>query len=61
MLESAATRVTGFKARFAGVLFPGETLRSRIWQEPGKLTISATAVDREDAPVLGDVVLTYAD
>lgn len=60
VLDSVAGRVTGFKARFAGVLFPGETLRSRIWREPGQLIISATAVERDGAPVLGDVVLTYA-
>lgn len=61
VLDSAAERVTGFRARFAGVLFPGETLRSRIWREPGQLIISATAVERDGAPVLGDVVLTYTD
>lgn len=61
VLDSTAARVTGFRARFAGVLFPGETLRSRIWREPGQLTISVTAVERDGAPVLGDVVLTYID
>ncbi|WP_040833049.1 MaoC/PaaZ C-terminal domain-containing protein [Nocardia brevicatena] len=60
VLDSDAGRVTGFRARFAGVLFPGETLRSRIWREAGRLIITATAVERDDAPVLGDVVLEFA-
>lgn len=60
-LESDAEQVTGFKAKFAGVLFPGETLRTQIWQEPGQLRAIATAVDREDAAVLGDVVLSYTE
>ncbi|WP_024800872.1 MaoC/PaaZ C-terminal domain-containing protein [Nocardia sp. BMG51109] len=59
VLNSDAGRVTGFRARFAGVLYPGETIRSRIWLEGNELTIAATAVEREDAPVLGDVKLTF--
>ncbi|MGX1808948.1 MaoC/PaaZ C-terminal domain-containing protein [Nocardia sp. NPDC055321] len=60
VLGSDATRVRGFRTRFAGVLYPGETLRTRIWQQGNELLITATVVEREDAPVLADVVLTYA-
>lgn len=60
VLDSDAGRVTGFRARFAGVLYPGETIRTRIWRGDGELVISATAVERDDAPVLGDVVLTFS-
>ncbi|MFI6870571.1 MaoC/PaaZ C-terminal domain-containing protein [Nocardia sp. NPDC050406] len=60
VLESDAARVQGFRARFAGVLYPGETIRTRIWRSDNELTIAATVVEREDAPVLNDVVLTYA-
>ncbi|WP_040788217.1 MaoC/PaaZ C-terminal domain-containing protein [Nocardia paucivorans] len=59
VLDSDAGRVTAFRARFAGVLFPGETLRSRIWRENNRLIITATAVERDDAPVLGDVMLEF--
>ncbi|WP_067531660.1 MaoC family dehydratase [Nocardia crassostreae] len=59
-LDSDAARVTGFRARFAGVLYPGETIRSRIWRGDGELTIAATVVEREDAPVLADVTLSYS-
>ncbi|MEV6068780.1 MaoC/PaaZ C-terminal domain-containing protein [Nocardia sp. NPDC052001] len=58
-LGSNAARVTGFRARFAGVLYPGETLRTRIWETEGELLIAATVVERDDAPVLADVVLTH--
>ncbi|KAA0021991.1 MaoC/PaaZ C-terminal domain-containing protein [Antrihabitans cavernicola] len=59
-LDGDATRVAGFKARFAGVVFPGETLRTRIWREDGRLLIAAGVVERDDAPALADVVLTVA-
>ncbi|MFF0531371.1 MaoC/PaaZ C-terminal domain-containing protein [Nocardia amikacinitolerans] len=58
-LDADATRVTGFRARFAGVLYPGETIRTRIWRTEGELVIAATVVEREDAPVLADVSLTF--
>lgn len=59
VLDSDAARVTGFSARFAGVLYPGETIRTRIWRADNALTIAATVVEREDAPVLGDVTLWF--
>ncbi|MEV6429929.1 MaoC/PaaZ C-terminal domain-containing protein [Nocardia sp. NPDC051463] len=59
VLDSDASRVAGFRARFAGVLYPGETLRTRIWREGTELTIVATVVERDDAPVLGDVTLRF--
>ncbi|MBH0778502.1 MaoC/PaaZ C-terminal domain-containing protein [Nocardia bovistercoris] len=59
VLDSDVQRVTGFRARFAGVLYPGETIRTRIWRGDGELVVSATAVERDDAPVLGDVVLRH--
>ncbi|MCQ4117659.1 MaoC/PaaZ C-terminal domain-containing protein [Rhodococcus tibetensis] len=60
MLDSDASLVAGFKARFAGVVFPGETLHVRIWKEAGLLLISATIPERDNAPALADVVLTIA-
>ncbi|NEW48159.1 MaoC/PaaZ C-terminal domain-containing protein, partial [Nocardia cyriacigeorgica] len=58
-LDSDASRVTGFRARFAGVLYPGETIRTRIWRTEGELIIGASVVDRDDAPILADVRLTF--
>lgn len=62
LLGGDAARVGGFAVKFAGVVFPGETLRVRGWLEDGRIVGSATVAggDRADAPVLGDVVLTLA-
>jgi acyl dehydratase len=51
-------RLGAFSARFAGVVFPGETLRTRIWRADGRLLLHATVADRDDAPALADAVIT---
>ncbi|BCJ41242.1 3-alpha,7-alpha,12-alpha-trihydroxy-5-beta-cholest-24-enoyl-CoA hydratase [Actinoplanes ianthinogenes] len=51
-------RVAGYQARFAGVVHPGETLRTRIWYEDDRLLLTATVADRNDAPALSDAVVT---
>ena len=60
LLGGDATHVRGFGVRFAGVVFPGETIRVRGWRENGRIVASATVAggERDGAPVLGDVVLT---
>ena len=57
-LDGDPDRLGGFSARFAGVVFPGETLRTRIWREDGRLVLLATVADRDDAPALADAVIT---
>ncbi|EME23963.1 MaoC/PaaZ C-terminal domain-containing protein [Rhodococcus triatomae] len=59
-LDADASRVKGYKARFAGVVYPGETLLVRIWEESGRLLISASVPARDGSPALADVVLTLA-
>lgn len=56
LLDGDATRVGGFRARFAGVVFPGETLRVRAWDTGDDLVVAATVGD--DRPALTDCVLT---
>jgi acyl dehydratase len=62
LLDSDSSRVAGFSARFAGVVFPGETIRTRAWDEGDRLVVSASIVSaheqRDGAPVLADCVLT---
>jgi acyl dehydratase len=58
LLDGDVNRVERFGAKFTGVVFPGETLRIRVWQDGSRLLIKATVADRDDAPALGDVVLT---
>ena len=62
LLGGDATQVGGFGVKFAGVVFPGETIRVRGWREDGRIVGSATVAggERDGAPVLGDVVLTLA-
>ena len=61
LLDGDATVVRGFSARFAGVVFPGETIRVRGWREDGRVVASATVAgegERDGAPVLADCVLS---
>ncbi|MGE5720383.1 MAG: MaoC/PaaZ C-terminal domain-containing protein [Nocardioidaceae bacterium] len=64
LLDSDSTAVRGFTARFAGVVFPGETIRVRAWDEGKQVLVSAAIASgepgRDGAPVLADAVLTRA-
>jgi acyl dehydratase len=59
LLDAEATRVGGFRARFSGVVFPGETLRIRAWREDGQILMEATIAggERDGAPALADGVV----
>nr|WP_296772802.1 MaoC family dehydratase [Rhodococcus sp. (in: high G+C Gram-positive bacteria)] len=48
---------TAFGARFAGVVYPGETLECRIWDNADHVMVGVTIPDRSGATVLTDVVL----
>jgi acyl dehydratase len=61
-LAGDVARVRSYTTRFAGVVFPGETLRIRMWRDsgaPGRVQVLATAVERDDAPVLTDTVVEH--
>ncbi|MDP2775420.1 MAG: MaoC/PaaZ C-terminal domain-containing protein [Nocardioides sp.] len=62
LLEGDATAVSGFGGRFAGVVFPGETIRVQGWRDDDRIIASASISggDRDGSPVLADVVLTLA-
>jgi acyl dehydratase len=62
LLGGDATRVAGFTGRFAGVVFPGETIRVAGWREGGSIIGSATIEGgaRDGSPVLADCVLSPA-
>ena len=61
LLGGDASRVASFSARFAGVVFPGETIRVRAWDTSGQIVVTATVhsprEERDGAPVLADCVL----
>jgi len=60
LLDGDAARVGGYTARFAGVVFPGETIRVQGWAEDGRVVASATVAggQRDGSPVLADCVLS---
>jgi acyl dehydratase len=59
-LDGDVTRVAGYGVRFAGVVFPGETLRTSVWREDGRLVLATTVDEREDAPALTGAELVVA-
>lgn len=56
LLDGDVTALTGFSAGFAGVVFPGETLRVEVWREDGRLLATAAVADRENAAALRNVI-----
>ncbi|MFI9046220.1 MaoC/PaaZ C-terminal domain-containing protein [Streptomyces sp. NPDC053427] len=60
VLGGDVARVRSYTTRFTGVVFPGETLRIRMWEGEGRTQVSVTAADRDDAPVLADTVVEYS-
>ncbi len=55
MLDGDATHVASYGARFAGVVFPGETIKASVWKEDGRFVGVVTAPSRDNAVVLSDV------
>ncbi|MEU6627248.1 MaoC/PaaZ C-terminal domain-containing protein [Streptomyces parvus] len=60
LLDGDVSRITAYRTRFAGVVFPGETLRVRMWAEEGRVQVTVTAAERDDAPVLADTLVEHA-
>ncbi|MFS4094578.1 MaoC/PaaZ C-terminal domain-containing protein [Streptomyces sp. AF1A] len=60
LLGGDVGRVRSYTTRFAGVVYPGETLRIRMWQEQGRVRVAVGAADRDDAPVLADTVVEHS-
>ena len=56
LLDGDPMPVLSFSARFAGVVYPGETLRTRAWRRERVWVVSTTVVERDDAPVIADSV-----
>ena len=58
--DGDVSRVRSYGVRFAGVVYPGETLRSSVWREDGRLIVATTVLERDDAPALADVELEWS-
>ncbi|MFF4346356.1 MaoC/PaaZ C-terminal domain-containing protein [Streptomyces sp. NPDC001530] len=52
--------VRSYTTRFAGVVFPSETLRIRMWRREGGVQVAVSAVERDDAPVLADTIVEHS-
>jgi acyl dehydratase len=59
-LDGDVSRVGSYGARFAGVVFPGETLKASIWKQDDKFLGVLTVPSRDDAIVLSGVELAPA-
>jgi acyl dehydratase len=59
-LDGDVTRVAGYGVRFAGVVFPGETLRTSVWREQNRRILVTTVDERDGAPALTGAELTIA-
>lgn len=60
LLDGDASRVRDYAVRFAGVLLPGETIRTRVWRDGDRLLLQASCAERADAPVLTHASLSLA-
>jgi acyl dehydratase len=56
-LDGDVSRVGGYGVRFAGVVFPGETLRTSVWREDERLVLVTTVDERDGAPALSGAEL----
>ena len=57
LLDGDTSRVAAFEARFAGVVFPGETIQVDAWQDGDRIVVDAT-VGADRRPALADCVVT---
>ena len=60
LLDADVASVVSYGARFAGVAYPGETLKASVWKEDGRLLATVIAPARENATVLAGVELIPA-
>ena len=60
VLDGDAAAVGSYGARFAGVVFPGETIRASLWRDGDRYVGMVTAPARDDVTVLSDVELVPA-
>lgn len=46
LLDGDVSRVSGYRGRFAGVVFPGETLQVRLWDEGDRVALTVHVKER---------------
>ncbi|MBC2906960.1 MaoC/PaaZ C-terminal domain-containing protein [Streptomyces cupreus] len=60
LLGGEVGRVRSYATRFAGVVYPGETLRIRMWDQGDAVRVAVGVVERDDAPALTDTVVHHS-
>jgi acyl dehydratase len=56
-LDGDPTKVARYQVRFAGVVFPGETIVTSLWREGKQILIQAKTKER-DTPVITNAAIT---
>ncbi|GAA3169764.1 MULTISPECIES: MaoC/PaaZ C-terminal domain-containing protein [Streptomyces] len=59
LLDGDVTRVRSYGTRFVSVVYPGETLRIRMWRGDGEVRAVVSAVDRQDTTVLAGTTVRH--
>lgn len=57
VLDGDVTKVARYQTRFAGVVFPGETLVTSMWKEGRDIFVAASTKER-NSPVLSNTVIS---
>ena len=60
LLDGDTARVSSYGARFAGVVYPDETLKARIWKEDDGFAAVVSAPERDDTVALAGMELAPA-
>ncbi|MET9662975.1 MaoC/PaaZ C-terminal domain-containing protein [Streptomyces sp. NPDC006510] len=60
VLGGDVTRIRSCRTRFAGIVFPGETLRIEMWTAENQVRVEVRAVERDNAMVLGDTFVEHS-
>jgi acyl dehydratase len=60
VLDGDVRRVDGFRTRFSGVVYPGETIVTSMWETADGVVITATTEERAE-PVLTNCLLTIKE
>ncbi len=60
VLDGDVSRVARYQARFAGVVFPGETIVTSVWREGDRLLLTATTEERGE-PVITNAAVMLAE
>ncbi|MGJ3507626.1 MaoC/PaaZ C-terminal domain-containing protein [Enemella sp. A6] len=56
VLDGDPTRLESLTVRFAGSIYPGQTIETKVWREGDELLLASTCPERDDAPVLTHAV-----